>query len=372
MVVGGSGFVGTRILRAALRQGVQVTSVSRSGSPPADVASSLPGVNWVAADVEDPAQLKAAVQNTDAVISCLGAFGSDAFMRRINGEANAAIAAASAEAGVERFVYVSAAPFGPIEKVLPGYFWGKRFAEAAVATHFGSRGTVLQPGMVYGTRRITASISLPLGLIGAPLEFVFGSAPVRALATRLGWLGAPLAPPISVDALAKAAVAAAVPGEGGSGGGGGGGGGGSLLEWGGMLELAERSPPEGVTLFYDGGCPLCRREIGYYQRLDSAARVTWLDIDADPSPLKSHGVTPEQAMALIHAVDADGRLQVGVPAFLAVWEQLPYWRVLPPLLRAVPMAIPLAGAAYSVWARNRLKLTGDARELDKGTACARK
>merc|ERR1712039_809617 len=149
-----------------------------------------------------------------------------------------------------------------------------------------------------------------------------------------------------------------------------------LLDWQQINESAQRldsSQAESiVTLFYDGGCPLCRREISYYQGLDQRKRVSWLDIDADPAHLAPHGVSKDQAMALIHALDAQGRIQVGVPAFLAVWEQLPYWRVLPPLLRSVPAAIPVANACYRFFARHRLQLTQRARHLEEGSACLRK
>lgn len=157
------------------------------------------------------------------------------------------------------------------------------------------------------------------------------------------------------------------------------------------------SPPQ-ATLFYDGGCPLCAKEIDHYRRLDSERRVSWLDIHATPAHLEPHGVAPADALARIHAVDRDGKmqaprrapnpcprrrssrqtasralvpLQVGVPAFLAVWSALPYWWVLPPIMRAVPMGVPIASAAYTAWARHRLRITGRPRELGEGSACTR-
>ena len=127
-----------------------------------------------------------------------------------------------------------------------------------------------------------------------------------------------------------------------------------------------------VTLFWDGGCPLCRKEIDYYKRIDVAGRVAWVDIDAHPEALVPHGIAPDQAIALIHALDARGTVQVGIPAFLAVWEQLPApWSWLPPLLRTLPGAQPIASAAYGFWAKHRLRITGRARELSEGSACAR-
>jgi predicted DCC family thiol-disulfide oxidoreductase YuxK len=73
-------------------------------------------------------------------------------------------------------------------------------------------------------------------------------------------------------------------------------------------------------------------------------------------------------MARIHAVHSDGTLLSGVPAFLAVWDRLPYWRALSPLLHAAPGAIPVAEVAYSAFARVRLRVTG--RGVGGGSACA--
>ena len=32
------------------------------------------------------------------------------------------------------------------------------------------------------------------------------------------------------------------------------------------------------TIFYDGSCPLCRREIGFYQKQIGADQLTWQDV----------------------------------------------------------------------------------------------
>ena len=37
-----------------------------------------------------------------------------------------------------------------------------------------------------------------------------------------------------------------------------------------------------LTVFYDGSCPLCRREIDFYRRRRGAARIDWLDISGLP------------------------------------------------------------------------------------------
>ena len=65
-----------------------------------------------------------------------------------------------------------------------------------------------------------------------------------------------------------------------------------------------------VLLFWDGGCPLCTKEIAYYKRIDSAARVEWVDLDSTPKRLAEYGLSAEDAMRQIHAVDSRGEIQV--------------------------------------------------------------
>lgn len=136
-------------------------------------------------------------------------------------------------------------------------------------------------------------------------------------------------------------------------------------------KLRSSTPPE-VALFWDGGCPLCKKEITYYKWLDAEKRVDWIDItSADSERLASHGVELDAAFARIHGLDRTGQLCVGVPAFLAVWEVLPYWNLLPPLIRAAPFAMPLVDAAYTWWAKRRLGISAAVRRLEEGSACRR-
>ena len=140
--------------------------------------------------------------------SLAGAFGSQEFMRRINGDANVSIAEEARDVGVKKMVYVSAQAFRPIEGLLHGYFGGKRAAEEAVSTHFGSDGAVLRPPAVYGTRVVSSSVSLPLGALGVPLTAFLETSPMRSLAAALPFsLGDFLSPWVSVDDVAGAAVA---------------------------------------------------------------------------------------------------------------------------------------------------------------------
>ncbi|MBS3800013.1 MAG: DUF393 domain-containing protein [Thioalkalivibrio sp.] len=113
-------------------------------------------------------------------------------------------------------------------------------------------------------------------------------------------------------------------------------------------------PSEGRPIvFFDGGCPLCRREIGHYRRLDAAAAVDWRDIDADPAPLEQWGISLEAAMRRMHAIAPDGSTRSGAWAFVLVWRHLPYYRWPGAVLHRLPPVVRVMDRVYNVFARYR-------------------
>ena len=109
-----------------------------------------------------------------------------------------------------------------------------------------------------------------------------------------------------------------------------------------------------ARVFYDGACPLCRREISHYRRLRGAGRIEWVDISTDQAALQHHGLSRRAAMARLHVLDAAGAWQTGAWAFAELWAQLPAYRRLAGLLRRSG-TLPLLDRGYSVFARWRLR-----------------
>ncbi|CAI5496761.1 unnamed protein product [Closterium sp. Naga37s-1] len=171
VVMGGNGFVGSAICRNAIGRGIEVASVNRSGQPSRSEAW-IKEVEWIKGDALNPSSWKQHLQGATGVVSCVGAFGSNEWMRRINGDANVGVVNAAREEGVARFVFISAHDVGLPAFVLRGYYEGKKAAEAAVMASYPNTGVVLRPAMIHGTRRVGA-YQLPLSLIGAPLEIAF-------------------------------------------------------------------------------------------------------------------------------------------------------------------------------------------------------
>jgi predicted DCC family thiol-disulfide oxidoreductase YuxK len=114
-----------------------------------------------------------------------------------------------------------------------------------------------------------------------------------------------------------------------------------------------RTEPNRPQVFYDGGCPLCRREIDHYRRLDRDERVEWVDILQAPESLARAGLDREEAMARFHVLDGRGRWQTGAWGFAEVWSHLPYYRRLAGAVRGLGL-LPLMDAGYRLFARRRL------------------
>lgn len=96
-----------------------------------------------------------------------------------------------------------------------------------------------------------------------------------------------------------------------------------------------------VTVYYDGACPLCSREIAVYRRQAGADGICWVDVSRDaPEVLLPDGLTRSTALARFHVRSADGTLRSGAAAFLSLWHSLPRFARAARLLdRPVPRAI---------------------------------
>lgn len=100
-----------------------------------------------------------------------------------------------------------------------------------------------------------------------------------------------------------------------------------------------------VEVYFDGSCPMCRREIAVYQNVTPDQPIAWVDVSKADTSLPQ-GQTREQLMARFHTRTAQGELLSGAAAFVHVWAQLPGWRVLAWLAK-VPGMLWLMEKAYT-------------------------
>ncbi|KAG9452477.1 hypothetical protein H6P81_005381 [Aristolochia fimbriata] len=205
VVLGGNGFVGSAICRAAVSKGIEAVSLSRSGRPSYS-DSWVDQVTWMTGDVFY-ARWDEVLVGATAVVSTIGGFGTDEQMKRINGEANITAVNAAKEYGVPKFILISVHDYNlPSFFLSSGYFTGKREAESEVLSKYPNSGVVLRPGFIYGKRRVNG-YEVPLDLVGEPLDKFLQA--TENLVRPLKSLPASdllLAPPVSVDDVAWATI----------------------------------------------------------------------------------------------------------------------------------------------------------------------
>ncbi|KAL3904247.1 MAG: hypothetical protein SGILL_010142 [Bacillariaceae sp.] len=204
LVLGGTGFVGSRVVKQLIQRGVQVTATSRDGR---DGTLAL-DVTKEGIDVEK--EIEALSRGCTAVISCIGAIGTpnDASVNAASGLA----AKGAKAAGVDRFVYISVAPevkeLGKGIDLLEDYMKGKTFSQASIATSFPSGATIIEPTFIYGGDAFSLTPPRVASFYGEFIESLLSSGPIRAI-TKVapeGIVKIALEPPVSVDSVAAAAV----------------------------------------------------------------------------------------------------------------------------------------------------------------------
>ncbi len=111
-----------------------------------------------------------------------------------------------------------------------------------------------------------------------------------------------------------------------------------------------------LEVFYDGDCPLCRREVNWVRGRDRQRRIRWIDI-ADPAfDAGRLGTTQEALMSQLHGRLPNGRWLTGVEVFRRMYQAAGFgWLV---AITRLPGLSHALGAAYRLFARNRLRLTG--------------
>ena len=87
-----------------------------------------------------------------------------------------------------------------------------------------------------------------------------------------------------------------------------------------MSDATTRPDPAAAQeVFFDGACPLCRREIAVYRKMDGLETVAWRDV-SEPGFAEAE-LDREAALRRFHVRRADGAVVSGARAFLAVWRR---------------------------------------------------
>tara|TARA_R110001599_G_scaffold2732_4_gene14949 strand:+ start:787 stop:1140 length:354 start_codon:yes stop_codon:yes gene_type:complete len=103
-----------------------------------------------------------------------------------------------------------------------------------------------------------------------------------------------------------------------------------------------------VTVWYDGACPLCIREIALMRKMDRREAITFIDI---ATPAASCPLDRQLMLDRFHASE-DGRLLSGAAAFAAMWRAIPILRPIG-LLARLPGVLTVLEALYKQFLKVR-------------------
>ena len=110
-----------------------------------------------------------------------------------------------------------------------------------------------------------------------------------------------------------------------------------------------------LTVFYDGSCPVCSREIAFYKRQAGAENMDWFNLHDARTDEVAPGLTKQTALARFHVLTAEGEIVSGARAFSAIWSGLPRFRALA-VMSGVPPVPWLLERAYTGFLRIRRAL----------------
>ena len=178
-IFGGSGFIGRYIARRLAREGWRVRVAVRRPNEALFVRTYgvVGQVEPVFANIRDDASVAAALSGADAVVNCVGVLAEDGrnTFDAVQAEGAERIARLAAEAGIARFVQLSA--IGADAAGESAYARSKAAGEEAVLRHVPSA-VILRPSIVFGNEdqffnrfAAMARMSPVLPLVGAETRF---------------------------------------------------------------------------------------------------------------------------------------------------------------------------------------------------------
>jgi len=122
-----------------------------------------------------------------------------------------------------------------------------------------------------------------------------------------------------------------------------------------------------ISVFFDGKCNLCSKEINYYQRIAPKNTFNWVDITKNPDELDRFEIKLSDGLRLMHVADSNGNISTGVDAFIIMWKQIKYWKFLG-LFVSLPIIKQIANLLYQYfadWRFNRYEHCLIAQENEK-------
>lgn len=109
-----------------------------------------------------------------------------------------------------------------------------------------------------------------------------------------------------------------------------------------------------ITIFYDGQCPLCAKEIAWLQQRATAGRILFQDISVPVFNPQLYGKTMPAMMAELHVLDDSDRWHTAMDATRLIYKEIGLGWVMAPT--KLPGLRQLFDWAYATFAKLRPRL----------------
>lgn len=115
------------------------------------------------------------------------------------------------------------------------------------------------------------------------------------------------------------------------------------------------SKDNNITVYYDGSCPSCIKDMHSYDKLSIAAGnpVTWVDITGQEEHLRQVGIDPVRALLELHIRDQNQKVLSEMDAYIVLLNRVPRLRLLAWLI-GLPIVKPLCSKLYQWMVTRRL------------------
>lgn len=119
-----------------------------------------------------------------------------------------------------------------------------------------------------------------------------------------------------------------------------------------MASSAPQTPDTPLTVWFDGACPLCKREVELFRRLDSRRAIHFEDVS---QPDAMCPLDRGELLARFHAQELGKPVVSGAAAFAAMWRAIPVLRPVGELAR-IPLVLWVLERVYVAFLRIRPRL----------------
>ena len=109
-----------------------------------------------------------------------------------------------------------------------------------------------------------------------------------------------------------------------------------------------------LTVFFDGSCPICSKEINFYKMRAGAENLSWVDVSDEEISIPIQTRSREELMARFHVLSSSGELVSGGAAFAELWASLPAFKIFGKIFK-LPILRYLIDVGYDIFLTLRPK-----------------